>query len=486
MKDVLTYYLKAGITALLIAAPLILPLYEYIGLSTRASLGVEDIQAFSLSPEMILGLVMPTGGSNPEWYLYFGGTILGLFIIQLTISSLRKRNRFWNIWILISLVVAFGSSFINPGWIVNLPILSLLRVPARSLFLMGFSFAVVAPRSLELMFSKRIDHQDISKSAFGIAAAAIGLGVPINILLGRISIQSIWGFGFLFMLALVLLMRKSVPDGMKIAWIIAGLLVIDLLGAGFQSIYFREQPIYEEEIISIFKADPSSYRIYSPSYSMPQWVAVENQFEITDGVDPMHLAEYSEFMERASGVEVDGYSVTIPQFDSGNPAGDNSGAVPDAYLLSLLNVKYIISEFEIDNPDLVALNSKTNIVLYENRYSAERAWVEVASKKEGHYQDLAGDLVSNLILSPNKIELAAHGPGRLVLSEIQYPGWKVTVDGENQYIETAYGLLRSVNLLEGDHKVVFYFQPLTVYCGLGLALMGWLLAVWQISRKRDG
>jgi uncharacterized membrane protein YfhO len=72
-----------------------------------------------------------------------------------------------------------------------------------------------------------------------------------------------------------------------------------------------------------------------------------------------------------------------------------------------------------------------------------------------------------------------------VLSEIHYPGWKVTVDGKNQNIEPAYGLLRSVNLLEGDHKVVFYFQPIGVYCGLGLAVTGWLLAAWQISRKRD-
>jgi len=73
----------------------------------------------------------------------------------------------------------------------------------------------------------------------------------------------------------------------------------------------------------------------------------------------------------------------------------------------------------------------------------------------------------------------------LVLSEVQYPGWKVVVDGNRQPIELAYGLLRSVNLPEGDHVVEFSFRPLTVYVGLGMAMIGWTLAIWQIYRKRD-
>jgi len=485
IKASVLYYLKAGITAILIASPLVIPLVEYIGFSTRPGMGVEDIQAFSMSPEKILGLIIPTGGSNPEWYLYSGGTVLGLYFLQLVNRSLRKTNTFWNIWVMISIIIAFGSSFINPDWLVNLPIISLLRVPARSLFLIGFIFAVIAARSIEYIKSKESNSSDILKAAFGIAAAAMGLGVPINILLGKVALQPIWGFLFLFLLALALAMRGSILDGPRLSLIIAALLAFDLIGAGIQSFHIRDKAFFNEEITDIFENDAGNYRIYSPSYSMPQWIAVEHKLKIADGVDPMHLANYSEFMERASGVNVDGYSVTIPVFSSGNPAVDNMGVEPDAFLLSLLNVKYIISEYEIESSEIIELTTIDNSIIYLNRYSSQHAWVEASPRIKGLDHELDNGLVKDLIITPNRIELTARGPGRLVLSEVQYPGWKATIDGEEQEIKTAYGLLRSVYLPAGDHEVVFYFRPLTVYLGLGLLAIGLSVSIWQIIRKND-
>jgi len=485
LKNYSLYYLKAGITALLIASPLIVPLYEYIGLSTRPRMGLNDIQVFSLSPERILGLIIPTGGGNPEWYIYFGGIVFGLFLMQLFVKQVRRKNRFWNIWIIISLLISFGSWFINPEWLIDIPIISLLRVPARALFILGFSFSVISARTIDYLISNRQDFQNISKIAFGIALISVGLAVPIIYLLGEFSISAIWGFGFLFTLSIILFIRRTGIESERWTWIIVGILVIDLLGAGTQGYYLNEIEATNQAILAKIGGDQENFRIYSPSYSYPQHLAAENGVKLTDGVDPMQIAAYSDFMERASGVNSAGYSVTIPAFKSGNPKVDNVGASPNAFLLSLLNVKYVISEFEIENQDLREIINKDQVILYENIYLSERAWVEDSPKSIEDYQGVDYGNVSKLKLSPNRIEIFAQGPGRLVLSEVQYPGWKVIVDGNRQPIELAYGLLRSVNLPEGDHVVEFYFRPLTVYVGLGMAMVGWILAIWQIYRKRE-
>jgi len=70
-----------------------------------------------------------------------------------------------------------------------------------------------------------------------------------------------------------------------------------------------------------------------------------------------------------------------------------------------------------------------------------------------------------------------------MLSEIAYPGWKVTVDGTKAELYAVDNLLRSVNLSPGNHEVVFSFQPWTVYLGSGITLFT-LLALIGIWMRR--
>jgi hypothetical protein len=47
----------------------------------------------------------------------------------------------------------------------------------------------------------------------------------------------------------------------------------------------------------------------------------------------------------------------------------------------------------------------------------------------------------------------------LVLTDLFYPGWRVTVDGAEQEIEQTNGIFRGVELKAGSHRVVFRFAP---------------------------
>ena len=85
--------------------------------------------------------------------------------------------------------------------------------------------------------------------------------------------------------------------------------------------------------------------------------------------------------------------------------------------------------------------------------------------------------------TPNRVVVSVTGPGRLVLSEIHYPGWRAELDGERVEIAAAYDVLRAVDLPPGDHEVVFSFHAWTVLSGSGLTLLTLLALGWLRWRK---
>jgi hypothetical protein len=64
----------------------------------------------------------------------------------------------------------------------------------------------------------------------------------------------------------------------------------------------------------------------------------------------------------------------------------------------------------------------------------------------------------------NAVQIEVDSPegGILVLHDLYYPGWEVTVDGERQLILRANVLFRGVELPAGRHKVAFEFRPLSL------------------------
>jgi uncharacterized membrane protein YfhO len=77
--------------------------------------------------------------------------------------------------------------------------------------------------------------------------------------------------------------------------------------------------------------------------------------------------------------------------------------------------------------------------------------------------------------SPNRIAISTEGEaGKLMFSEIYYPGWKAWVDGKLVEINREYGILRCIELSSGSHEVVMKFLPATFFVGAAISLMGWL------------
>jgi len=298
----------------------------------------------------------------------------------------------------------------------------------------------------------------------------------------EVALNFIWG-AVALTLALILVFageRQWLPRRVWLAAVMI-LLLGDLVGVNAQAATHQDlstvlnlkDPAAE---YLTFALSQSSGRLYSPSYSVQQQTAAYLGFELADGVDPMQLAAYSDYMEEATGVSSAGYSVTLPAFD-GDPQTANRLAAPNARDLGWFNIQYIVAAYPLDAPDLEFLRQFGATYIYSNPLAHPRAWVEVDQNTIR--------AVRQMTWSPNRISIEAEGPGLLVLSEQYYPGWIATIDSLPAQIKPVSGTLRGVELPPGAHKVEFCFRPLSVYIGLALSLVIWIsLAVIGLKRSK--
>jgi hypothetical protein len=114
------------------------------------------------------------------------------------------------------------------------------------------------------------------------------------------------------------------------------------------------------------------------------------------------------------------------------------------------------------------------LLVYANSAARPRAWLETSAP--GEWRDVGG-----IERSPNRIVVEVEGPGRLVLSEVAYPGWTADVDGRAVEVELEDGLFRAVDVPAGKHSVRFEFRPTSLYVGLVLTIvsLGCLAFLWS-------
>ena len=97
--------------------------------------------------------------------------------------------------------------------------------------------------------------------------------------------------------------------------------------------------------------------------------------------------------------------------------------------------------------------------------------------------------------TPDRVEVEATGPGELILTDLAYPGWEVTIDAEPVTADSAGGetadrVLRSVRLPDGPHVVVWSYRPSGVRIGwlvsaVTAVAVFVILVASQRRRRRD-
>lgn len=95
---------------------------------------------------------------------------------------------------------------------------------------------------------------------------------------------------------------------------------------------------------------------------------------------------------------------------------------------------------------------------------------------------------------PNRLvyETSSAKDGVAVFSEIYYPGWQATIDGEPADIARADYILRVMNVPAGKHTIEMWFDPTSIhvtesiaYAALALLLIGVMIFIWMQRKKNS-
>ena len=481
-KTPVTLFGQVIIAGLLIA-PLALALAQFVFHTNRSQMTTGDVFTYSLPFVRLLGYLFPDFGGFHEWMIYVGAAVFLLALIALITGGSNKSYKFW-IWTAgVSLLFSFGSQIPFLSFLARLPLFSLMRVPSRALFITGMSLTVLAAYGLQGLHDG-LDNSYNSiqrRSALlltGVLGFVLTLTFGVWVLTGEMTRNFVWGTVFVTLVFLLILAgsRGSIKQNY---WFMSLLVIslVDLWGVNrtLFSYHTVDAVLSEnEDAVQWLASQKDQFRIYSPSYSIPQQIAAFYHLQLADGVDPLQLQSYVDYMERATGVPSVGYSVTMPPFQTGDPDLDNAAYFPDPKLLGLLNVKYVASQYDIIDSDLHLIEQFGNTRLYENVQAYPRAWIQESGKKN------VEKIIPVTIESWNsdRIVLQTEDTGFLVLSELAYPGWRVSVNGRTGKLQTANGILRAVSLeTPGLKKVEFVFRPISVYLGCAICFLTLIIMI---------
>ena len=198
------------------------------------------------------------------------------------------------------------------------------------------------------------------------------------------------------------------------------------------------------------------------------------------GYHPAKLRRYQELIEAYISPEMRKAMEAIAK-NGGDMAAVNGNAVYP--VLNMLNTKYFIMPLQggdtapIENPYACGNAWFVNKVSFVDNANEELATVgkidvrheAVADKK---FQQTLGASTTND--STATVTLKSYEPDRLVydvkstnggvlvFSEIYYPGWTATIDGNDVPVGRVNYVLRALNMKPGNHKVELTFKPKTV------------------------
>ena len=226
------------------------------------------------------------------------------------------------------------------------------------------------------------------------------------------------------------------------------------------------------------------------------------------GYHAAKLRRYQEMIEEHISGEMQGLYKAVA--DAG---GDMEQLDPSAFpVLNMLNTRYFIFPLQggqtvplanpfalgnawfVDEVDYVN-NANEEIEAIHGLNPTEKAIVD--KKFESVVQSLPSDSTATIELvayEPNylKYEVSSDKGGTVVFSEIYYPGWKSTIDGQEVAHGRANYILRAMNVPAGQHVVEFRFDPTSLhvteniaFVALGLlALLAIVVVVLKIKAYR--
>lgn len=171
------------------------------------------------------------------------------------------------------------------------------------------------------------------------------------------------------------------------------------------------------------------------------------------------------------------------------PAGQQGQTVPVENPYAYGNAWFVDNVQYVDNAneEIDALND----ILPTETAIVDAKFKEQLKGVTGGYKDSLST-IRLTSYEPNRLIYKTSSPkdGVVVFSEIYYPGWQATIDGQPADIARADYILRVMNVPGGEHTIEMWFDPQSIhitesiaYAALALLLIGVMVLLWMERRK---
>ena len=211
------------------------------------------------------------------------------------------------------------------------------------------------------------------------------------------------------------------------------------------------------------------------------------------GYHPAKLRRYAEMIEAYISPEMQKTMKAVSDANGDMTKVNGDSVFP---VLNMLNTKYFIMPLQggqtvpLQNPYAYGNAWFVDKVAYVNNANEEidqvgkldlrhEAVADVKFKDvlgEGAPQDDTS-IVKLVQYKPNNLtyEVTSSKGGVIVFSEIYYPGWTATIDGQPAELGRVNYILRALNVKAGKHKVVLDFHPTSIKKTETVAYVGYVV-----------
>jgi hypothetical protein len=322
----------------------------------------------------------------------------------------------------------------------------------------------------------------------------VGTGVLLSVVLGKLKKE--YGVGIILVLCLVDLWtvnKRYLHDGM----------FVDKIERE------QKQPMTETDQI-ILKDKSLDYRVLNLASNTFNENETSYYHKSVGGYHAAKLRRYQELIEAHIAPEMQAAFKAIAD------AGGEMAQVPgdSVYpVLNMLNAKYFILPMQsgktipVENPYVYGNAWFVNDVKFVDSANAELdalgkldlRHVAVADAKfREQLKPVAGasdslSVVNITAYEPNRLsyDVKSDKGGVIVFSEVYYPGWTATVDGESVEIGRVNYVLRAITVQPGNHKVELMFYPKSLditetiaYVSIGFLFVIIILTVFLSFRRK--
>jgi hypothetical protein len=543
-RYVLMVVLGLGLTAIQL-----LPTLEFALLSVRSAMTFEAFTRYSLLLPQLLQLIFPYYQPwRVNWVLgifgYVGVVPLLLTAVAVVAAPLRRQCWFWLGVLILCFSLALGSDLPLSQWTYQLPIYNKFQAPVRILLVANLAIAVLAGLGIARLQPLSLSATRLRQIIWGsliVLLGGVGLIFTLPLLSPQNSPEATLGLPILlWSCGVIVLVGQHQLRGQRqrqvFLQILPLILILDLTSIAWRypaGLDWRSKPPIAAQYREYLRPSPIV------QHYKQQLLATQQRLLPMRGVMATYQGSLDDIPPYTSffwGVpSAGGYGpLTLLRYQ--HLLGiDMFGVVPESVLdptnrtLDILAIRYLLGA-PLSSARLQLQERVGNTAIYVNQQVLPRTWlvpetillpaaqvlstIQTSRLPDGRfYEPRKMALVEDpkalfkpvALQSPDdlrsvdqraeilkledtdvKIQTQTAAPAFLVLSDVFYPGWQATIDGQPTKIYQTNYVQRGVKVPAGEHVVEYRFEPMSFKLGAGISLAALSLSgywVWRGHRQ---